>query len=684
MNLKRIADDEDHVPSSSSVFSSPCKRARRDTAESLFPQTPASSSSKLPFATPKTPYTPYPLHASDSPSNPFGRKRKERLVHSLPPISSFSKHISLRFQFVRRGVSPRQGGVYRIVRVPKNYTFTHLRALIAWLFDTPARYANGKAGEEEYLFVVNHKTTFYSPLYKPGQIKTGTPTVKLSNVRDPGKWSSGNGFGSDEEDELSEEEGGMDELASQLDCEDNEDVDEEWKWSDEEDFTLGHAWHRGIDPQISILYQHSPGTQVHISVNTTVLPRQRGISNTPFVFSARGRVHLSPPPLPRPLFTKSILDTLSSSPAAPTRHFTETHLNTLKRPRSPSPPPTKSGFSRQQEDDLTDTDADGDLDQDQPFTSNHPFFASHSASPSKRRRRDEPVVLVEDSDAEDAVEVDTSEEDHAIIPDTSHWNEPKHAFAIYLLQFMDPLGYAYDDIDESFFEEDKAYDPFDVDSDEEVEEVVKRPIVRPGQMKPPPQRPQQPEEEQEEEEEDHGYEYNYEEGDGEEEEAEDIDLAASEKDDEEGEDDEAEADYDEYEDDSHQYTLGSTPGLTHCSSSSSPARFSPTLFPFASSSLPDLSIVLEEHYPNKKYSHTPAPPKARKHRLRITRLEKRLEKIKKMEFLTKYDEIEEPRVVEVDELEDEEEEEEDPPRIQRPANLEEGEEWDPFGDEEEV
>jgi hypothetical protein len=256
MARKRTAEDDDAVPpSSSSVHSSPTKRRRQDTT-SFPPQTPAasagsSSSSKHPFATPKTPYTPYPLHASDSPSNPFGRKRKERLVHSLPPVSSFSKHIALRFQFVRRGISPRQGGVYRVVRVPKNYTFTHLRALIAWLFDTPARYANGKACEEEFLFEVKSKTMFYSPLYKPSQIKSGTTTVKLSNVRDPGRWHSGHGFGS-EEDELSEEEDELEELGSQVEGEEN--GDEDWKWVDEEDFTLAHAWPQGIDPLISIIY----------------------------------------------------------------------------------------------------------------------------------------------------------------------------------------------------------------------------------------------------------------------------------------------------------------------------------------------------------------------------------------------------------------------------------------------
>ncbi|KAF8970233.1 hypothetical protein BDZ97DRAFT_1652777 [Flammula alnicola] len=608
MSRKRSIEEEDRGESSQ-YSSSPRKRTRRDSAS--FPQTPAGCGSsgspwRATLATPRTPYTPYPLHASDSPSNPFGRKRQERLFHSLPPVSSFSKHITLRFQFVRRGVSPRQGGVHRVVRVPMNYTFTHLRSVIAWLFNTPARYSNGKAGEEEYLFEVKSKTAMYSPLYKPGQIKSGTTMVKLSNVHDPGRWRSGYRFGV-EEDELSEdEEEEMGDKESQVGTEDGiEEESDEWKWVDEEDYTLAHAWPRGLDPQTGIIYYHSPTTQIHITVNRTMLPRQRGISNTPSVFSARGRVHLSPPPLPRPMFSTSILHTLSSSPVVPVD--SRWKGKSVARLKSPSPPRRSQGkdklVSRQPllgELDQ-DTDADGDTDQDlQSFNSNHPFFQSQRASPRKQVRHEEAIVLVEDSDVEE--DEDDTRENHDAQIDPKKWNEPAHAFALYFLQFMDPLGLSYDDIDELFFEE------------------------------PNPLR----------------------------------------------------------------LNLSSTPGLTHCDSSSSslppssPGNHlsSPSLkFSFANSSsisLPDpadLSVIVSEHYPNKKYSQTPAPPKKRKHRLRIRRLEKRLEKIKKAEFLCKYDEVVEEPVVEVDELADDGEVE--PVGWTKPV-LKEGEVWDPFGDEPEV
>ena len=92
---------------------------------------------------------------------------------------------------------------------------------------------------------------------------------------------------------------------------------------------------------------------------------------------------------------------------------------------------------------------------------------------------------------------------------------------------------------------------------------------------------------------------------------------------------------------------------------------------------------------------TPAPPKARKHRLRIKRLERRLEKVKKEKYLCEADEDEEEKArarakakanakgaeEEVDELE--EDDDDDDTEFVRPI-LKEGEIWDPFGDEEEL
>jgi len=333
----------------------------------------------------------------------------------------------------------RQGGIFHVVRIPMNYTFAHLCCLIAWLFDTPAHYANGKNGlgdAEDYLFEVKTKAKLYSPLYKARQLKGGMMAVKLSNVRDPGRWRLGYGNGL-EEDELSESED--DEMVDGKSQADTEVVD--CTWVDKEDYTLTHAWPMGLDPTTSIIYvslffsiysslyliffcqHHSYSTQVHITVNNLVkVPILRGSSNTPEVLTARGCMHLSTPPLPRPRFTHSILDMFSSSPTPvplPKPKALTTKRNVqLKSPtppprfaprskfklKSPPPPVKEKGF--------TDIDADGDTDQEEDgprvFDSTHPFFNS-IGSPTKICPNTPEIILVKDSDeerAEDAHDID--------------------------------------------------------------------------------------------------------------------------------------------------------------------------------------------------------------------------------------------------------------------------------------
>jgi hypothetical protein len=62
-------------------------------------------------------------------------------------------------------------------------------------------------------------------------------------------------------------------------------------------------------------------------------------------------------------------------------------------------------------------------------------------------------------------EEDTIGEDIDKILRVEKWNTPVHAFALYLLHFMDPLGGPYDDIGASFFEKENVYDLFENDSD---------------------------------------------------------------------------------------------------------------------------------------------------------------------------------------------------------------------------
>lgn len=97
----------------------------------------------------------------------------------------------------------------------------------------------------------------YSPLYKPGQIRSGHTTVKLSNVRDPCRWRSQYGYGNDsEEDELDDSEEGekMSEDGDEVGPEEEQD---DWKWEDEEDYTLGHVWPGGLDIHRGLIYVRS-------------------------------------------------------------------------------------------------------------------------------------------------------------------------------------------------------------------------------------------------------------------------------------------------------------------------------------------------------------------------------------------------------------------------------------------
>ena len=97
----------------------------------------------------------------------------------------------------------------------------------------------------------------YSSLYKPGQIRSGHTTVKLSNVRDPCRWRSQYGYGNDselEEDELddSEDREKMSEDGDEVVG--LEEEQDDWKWEDEEDYTLSHVWPGGLDIHRSLIY----------------------------------------------------------------------------------------------------------------------------------------------------------------------------------------------------------------------------------------------------------------------------------------------------------------------------------------------------------------------------------------------------------------------------------------------
>lgn len=437
---------------------------------------------------------------------------------------------------------------------------------------------------------------------------------------------------------------------------------------------------------IIILQHHSPATQIHITVNGTKLPRRRGKSNVPYVFFARGRVHLSPRQLPHPPFSHSIIHMLSTSPAGPS-----TPTKGTKELGSKFLSPKYDGNYSNcnlEEAELSGTNAEGDVDSDQyrgsavmSFDASHPYFGCQQSFLRRPKRKRFPVlaiakkrilmspeiIYVEDSDEEtsriSSVEDDDEwKEAPECLINPNHWNETHYAFGRYFLSFMDPKGRSYAHVEDGYFEDKVSYDPFDDDEDSESKEE---------------------------------------------------------------EEDSMRCHVEDESDEEDGVAVSSTPDLTTSSyrtssslpPSSPPAQMtssSPTchLYPsedidepyFASpasidplSLSPDSSlelhpIIVASHYPNKKYTATPAPPKARKHRLRLERLERMLEKVKRGKYLCACDEDVEDKTQEeeVDELCDESCVDDDSEEGGKTGkkwvtpSLKKGEEWDPFGDEVEL
>lgn len=410
--------------------------------------------------------------------------------------------------------------------------------------------------------------------------------------------------------------------------------------------------------------------------------------------------------MPRPVFTKAALEARSSSPPRPSNSQTTYKAKDKKRAvfkpiKSPAPLYPINHSPEKALDELSDADGDTDQDKDEndgstAFDESHPFFQSLdrdlSYSPQKKSTRnfrksskvividdsDEEwpsrtrkprriptpaIVLVEDSDEESNHDSASDSEEETLpesfdrLIDPKHWNEEPFAFGRYLLSFLDTKGRKYSHISDDFFEDKKVSDPFENDdTDEEVEEAVK-----------------------------------------------DEDYV------EEDSMHQAVVDDDDDEYSSKKATPALTNGSTspHKSSSlppsspfvrgllsSSPAgwnnisdsdiSFASSLDPFSLS--PDSSLklhptIVASHYPNKKYTFTPAPPKAKKHRVRLDRMERKMNKGKKAEYLCAADEPDEDTNAkgDVDELGDDKEND----KWVRPK-LKPGEIWDPFGDEPEI
>lgn len=161
------------------------------------------------------------------------------LVQSLPPRTAYSKHLPLRFQFLRQGTKREHiEGVYRVVKVPLNYTFVHLKFLVAYLFGGEIHErTDGSEDGEGHLFEVKKRVGLYGASYKPGEIKSGETWVKLSSTRDPYLYRGDLGGDDGDENDVVEE-----------------DEKDDRRWEAEEDFTINHAWPKGGVLERAIVY----------------------------------------------------------------------------------------------------------------------------------------------------------------------------------------------------------------------------------------------------------------------------------------------------------------------------------------------------------------------------------------------------------------------------------------------
>ncbi|KAJ7089247.1 hypothetical protein B0H15DRAFT_280680 [Mycena belliarum] len=281
-----------HRSRSSSPPSEPPHKRRHTIAAHGIHSSPFSFS--YPYIS-STPSTPFPATPSDSPSNPFGRTRTWNLLQALPPPTSFSKHLPLRFQYLKRGI-PREtlDGIYRVVQVPQSYTLVHLKSLIGFLFGGAYGQLPPDPDDEgqAHMFELKKDMAVYSSAFRPGQIKHGNTWAYASSVLDPYLYYPD--WENDDPEVEAEAEAKAEACADASPAEEIGSEDGR-KWTAEEDLTVAHAWPEGGDTTRGIVYQHSATLQIHITVNTLPLKTRRGKGNLPHVFVANGLVFLDEP-----------------------------------------------------------------------------------------------------------------------------------------------------------------------------------------------------------------------------------------------------------------------------------------------------------------------------------------------------------------------------------------------------
>ncbi|KAH8831180.1 hypothetical protein DL96DRAFT_1586750 [Flagelloscypha sp. PMI_526] len=255
-----------------------------ESDSSSLPRTPVHNrifpSSDLSSSIPR----PYPLAPVDSPNNPFGRKISLSMTQGLPSATSVKKHVRLRFQFICSPRARPQAGIHRIVRVPRNYTFTHLRELVSFLFGDICEPATNRNRKGRIFQVFDNTEVWTEP--RVGEIKRGNPWINLSSDRNPYLFHPELVDQDEDEEDLSE---WLEEQKKRFEIVDGDDA----RWEEEETFTIAHVFPPEKRRRRGIRYFPVCGasSQFHITEYTgDSFPLGSSKTNEPMVYEAHGRV----------------------------------------------------------------------------------------------------------------------------------------------------------------------------------------------------------------------------------------------------------------------------------------------------------------------------------------------------------------------------------------------------------
>ncbi|TRM59606.1 hypothetical protein BD626DRAFT_507748 [Schizophyllum amplum] len=211
----------------------------------------------------------------DSPRNPCGRQHKWlRLTQLPPPLNPMLSHLPLVFTIVHTKAAARQPPVYRRVHVPRNYTITHVRAMVMYLFDATL-YDGDLFSREHHTVEICRNADF------PGNLWSAETYVKLSGAQNPYTPINDNGPELGEADEPEISRSG------------------DYRWEGEGDLTIDSVWptskildqdreHQNERHGIIFKFARQSQIQVHVTFDAAMRAQAPFPMNEPFVVDSSG------------------------------------------------------------------------------------------------------------------------------------------------------------------------------------------------------------------------------------------------------------------------------------------------------------------------------------------------------------------------------------------------------------